>query len=743
MIALLLLSGLLQAPSVADLDALAQKRDVASLTKFLTPESLKPLNPLQVLKTNGAYETGRMGWHVLELNVPDRTRSFVVFTTPITSEDVGEMVFERVGAALRYVPETNALGVAPVHHEFRLSFDVPAKIVHVQDKFKLRRSGPNESFYFLRMSPYLKVESIQAAGKSVPFVQAGGVTALPTFTGREAELELRYSGKVDLPNYAGSISANEIQLANDYWYPMIARQPAPYDLTVTTPKGWLAIGQGEKLSETETGQGRMTQYRMALPVVYYSFSAAPYRSASRQVGRFRISAWSMVRSDQQLNQQIDLYAPILEFYDRTFARFPFSGYGALLSQLYGGGALEAYSYATYGFGVPAEDAHEPSHTWWGGLINNTYLKSFWNESFAVYCEGLYARNVSIGNVKERSLAFIQDAEPQQSYLAATCEDASPWIGPAASGLGYGKGARVLQMLETELGTPTMIRCMQRWQQDQGKGEIGEWAGFERAVEETTHGNYRWFFDQWIRRKGWANFEVQKVQWRSGVLTGNLKFTGDPYRVSCELMLQYPDGHRDFTTFNTMQTGTGQDFSFSIPVKSKPSLVVVDPWRRILRVTKSDERPVELASLLERFRRFTDPKHKDWMKGEGGDELSALPADLSGVLIVGSPETLPAMNALCAKAGFVVNGNKLTYDGTTVDLNSGGALAIVDLPGGKRCAIGLGKTALEPNPGRARLALFDGYGRFLRGVTEPKTSGWMSFKLAGPGSRMLPSDHPIG
>jgi hypothetical protein len=90
-----------QAPDIKSLDTMAQNRDVAGLSQFLTPDSLKPINPIQVLKTNGAYETGKFGWHALELTPPDQSKTFVVLATPITSEDIGEMVFERQGAAYR------------------------------------------------------------------------------------------------------------------------------------------------------------------------------------------------------------------------------------------------------------------------------------------------------------------------------------------------------------------------------------------------------------------------------------------------------------------------------------------------------------------------------------------------------------------------------------------------------------------------------------------------------------------
>jgi hypothetical protein len=86
-----------------------------------------------------------------------------------------------------------------------------------------------------------------------------------------------------------------------------------------------------------------------------------------------------------------------------------------------------------------------------------------------------------------------------------------------------------------------------------------------------------------------------------------------------------------------------------------------------------------------------------------------------------------MKALCDKAGFTVEGNKLSYKGTEIDLEHGAALAVVDLGGGRSCVIGLGKTRRRPDFGRARTVLVDDLGRFLRGKTDPKTSGYLTYR----------------
>jgi len=731
-----------QAPDLKSLDALAQARNVDKLSQFLTPDSLRPMNPLQVLKTNGAYETGRLGWHALELAPPNSNQSYVVFATPITSEDVGEMIFQRIGAALKYVPEDDPLAVRIVRHHLDVRFDIPKKSISVVDDVDLKKLPDSRPYYFIRMSPYLKVESVTEKGKPVPFTQTSGVTAISAFAGQTATVTVKYSGVVDQPQYAGSIVDGEAQLSNDYWYPTISRWPAPYDITVHTPKGWLAIGQGEQVSMNEDASGRTTKFRMDMPVTYYSLSTAPYKTASQMDGKLKISAWGLARSDEQLKQQTDLYKPILEYYDKNFSPFPFSGYGALYSQLYGGGALEAYSFATYGFGVPSEDAHEPSHTWWGGAIDNTYLHSMWNESFANFCEGLYARNVPLGNHQERQLAFIKDAKVDQDYLVASCEDASPWYGGPASSIGYEKGSKVLQMFETEIGTDMMIKTMQQWLKENPKGEPGEWSGYEKAVANATHKDYDWFFDEWLRRKGWADFEVKNVQWNKGVLTGDVYFTGEAYRINCEMLLLYSENRQVFRKFDTMQKLNGKHYTFSLSVPYRPLLVSIDPWRRVLRTQHADETPPQLTEMLRRSHRYNDPKHADWLKGVGGTSLAAIPQDLDNVLLVGTPDTIPQMALLCGKAGFIVRGDKLTYDNSTIDLNNGGALAVVDLPGGKHCIVGLGKVKLRPDTGRARTDVFDSYGRFLRGYTEPKTSGWMTFKIAATSDKKPTQGHVI-
>lgn len=720
--------------SIAPMDAAAKKRDVNALLALSSPALKKTKNPFNFISTSGPYGVGTKGWTAKPLTSADGKSRYVVFSTPLTSQDRGEQLFQLANGKLdRFIPETFTASTRMTRQSIEVWFEPAAQKATFEDRITFSRTGNAPPCFFVRFSPCYQVSSVRdSAGKAVPFRQAGGIVSILAPKSAAFDLTVRYSGVVKLPQFAGSISAKEIQLTNDYWYPMIARQPCAYDLKAHVPKDWTAVGQGEEVSSTLRGNELVTTFRMDMPVTYWSFSAGPYKrhfDIIDSLGGKKLGMWSLTLDQDVMSLQSELLRPIFEFYSKL-APYPFSRWGALDTPAYGGGALEAYSFATYGTGwLPDEDTHETAHTWFGGMINNTYMNSLWNESFANYVGGLYRRECGYGNTDERRLAFIEDARPQQSFNAAPLVKSGYDIGGASAALGYGKGAIVLQMLEVEIGTEAMTECLKTWLKTQPKGKSGEWEDFEKVVLAKKP-TMKWFFDQWMRRAGWADIVISNVRWTGGQVHAQANFNGRPYFLNVEVMLEYKDGKR---AFKTCKIGPTPDSDAAFPTvmsAEKPVLVSFDPWRRLLRRGDGNEEPASLGSRLRTLKtHFLDASHKEWMGHIRKKEtVSRLPADLNDCLLIGSPESTPGLLPLCQRAGFKVSDNKLTYKGTTIDLDSGGAMAVVDLADGGSCVIALGRSVIRPNVGRARLALFDVYGRFLRGLTEPKTSGFWTFRL---------------
>lgn len=219
----------------------------------------------------------------------------------------------------------------------------------------------------------------------------------------------------------------------------------------------------------------------------------------------------------------------------------------------------------------------------------------------------------------------------------------------------------------------------------------------------------------------ADFTISNVKFAAGAVTGQVQFLGPAYVINADVLME-SGGKQAFTK---VRLAPGE---FKIPVAAKPTFVSFDPWRRIVRKIATNEAPMELGTKLRTLKRVDYRPEAGWLYGIGRAGAKPEKADLNGLFLVGTPQDDAALRALYMKAGISVQGNKLIYKGTTIDLEKGGFVALVDLPAGGVCAIGAGKIQYPPNFGRSRLMVFDELGRFVRGVTEPKVRGNLTFRL---------------
>lgn len=702
--ALLLAWAAQQGASPEQFDTWAKARDIDSIQTYAPYLTGK----FQFLRQNGAFGVGRSGWSAKLLNDRMTGSQYIVFTTPLTTQDYGEQIFRyRDGLLTEYIPESDSRGVRLTHADMKLYFStMPHEGVYIDAEVTIEPTEKAEKSFFIRLGDNYRVGSIDSDGNPVQFEQAGGVIVLPLTQRKKHTLRITYSGKVDRPRFAGAMTGDEAMLTNDYWWPSIARGPLTCRTVTRVPPGWTVIAQGERMSVKDDGGFKVYEYVNNLPVSYLSLSAGDFKYAERKVGGINYFIASRKMSDEEMQIQLQLVPPVIEFFS-TLMPHPYTVYGAVDSELYGGGALEAYSYATYGHGwLPDEDAHEPSHTWWGGLIPNTYLGSFWNESFAAFSEGLYAREGAIGNRDDKRQAFISPVRIDRSFDMAACGDAGVMMGGVASSLGYGKGGYVLQQLELEMGHEAMVAAMKRWLRTRN-GQADDWRGFEAACGA----EWKWFFDQWIWRAGWPKVTISH-EFENGELNVDLSQPSPAFRFRLEVGIRR-SGKWQIETHDVIPDSDGHA---RLRIKAEPGdLVSLDPWDRIL----GGNRPA-LPYRPSRRRAYVHSSATKWTSD--APNADAIPADLTGVILYADPNNLKLAADLCAKAGFKVEGNTLTYRGETYDLRKTGAIAMVEFEPGKWCGIRLGSTRRAPSIGNASVAITDEYGRFLVGESIPRDRG---------------------
>jgi len=707
--------------SIEGLDQLARTRNSSQLKSYLAPESTSK-NIFSLLTTGGVYGVGRKGWHCEGLTDPTTSTNYVVFTTPLTSEDIGDLLFKLTPGGLVYIPEDQTFGARFTKHDFDVRFDTATKIASIKDQCELIRGSDGLTMF--RLSPCYRMSSIESDEHPVEFHQAGGIV-LMTLTAGTHELKIAYSGKVDLPGYAGSIDDQEALFVDDYWYPMIARYPVPYSVTCHAPKGWKVIGQGNLNEHKSLLNEEVYRYDMPLPVSIYSLIAGNYREATFQ-GKRKIHVWSRTISDSKMQMLAQFYPDIIDFYSKIFKPYPFSSYGAVVSTPYGGGALEGYSFATYG-SLDGEDSHEPSHTWWGGMIPNTYLHSLWNESFADYCMELCAQGIGNGSGDEKYAAFCTHPSVHGDDGKTTIEGGGAFSGSVASYLGYGKGSYVLMMLDDEIGRDKVIQCMRQWLSEHDPKLPGEWQDFENVVEEVEGKNFDWFMQQWLRRPGYPNLQISNVKKQGNRINFTAKFAGPTYREKMPILIVSSAGIR---TFENIEIPAEQSSNLSVAAPMDASLISFDPYRQLLRKINPNENPISASSFWSTAQRVSYGAPGDAYQGLHLDAFSTNLAQLRGIAIYIDISKLDTTTAkkLISKAGFRVSGTKLNWKNTTIDLTNEGARALIPLGSNGYTMIELGNPAFLPLTGDAQIALYNHLGKFLAGETAPKTSGYWVFRL---------------
>jgi aminopeptidase N len=337
------------------------------------------------------------------------------------------------------------------------------------------------------------------------------------------------------------------------------------------------LAQGELVSSEKVPEGKKTTFRNSLPVSYFSLDIGRYTVTSRKAGDHTLSVYLLDASSSLSKQCLDVTEKALAYYETHFGSFPYTRYGVVQTKGVSEMALEAYSFATFGpHTLPDLIPHELSHTWWGGRIPCTYLRSMWNEAFADYSDDLFRRSVgrrvqpTAAEVAadRRKTAHVFDAMP----LGSACDTNNG----TQSTIGYDKGSRVLRLLEFELGLDTMLKCIADFLTDHRSGEAGDWAEFEAVVDRVTKSDYHWFFREWLDLAGLPNIRFENVSVQNApsgkIIRANVVQAGMPYLLDLDCKVST----RTSSAIVSRQKIDGSRTRLEIPVDSEPVTITLDP-----------------------------------------------------------------------------------------------------------------------------------------------------------------------
>ncbi len=589
-------SPLILSDPSAEIEVLIQKSETA-----INKHDPAAMRPLADSLFNGSFDWVKSSltpvWQVSLLKIPSSANSgqpspyLAVFHAYHTCENDGDHIHQVTHTQEGWkfgkeILETDTCGFQIKNHDAAITFDLSGKTIHCTDKILIARNDLSKTrLLLMRISDDMRLSQLFTSAHDsslMEYSQAGGVVAVVAPEQNILELTMVYSGKAD-HKQSDYIRDNELTL-NSYWLPHIARLPASADITVSVPAGWIPIAQGDLILQKKNTDGSSTTtFHNQVPACCYTLDAGKYTITTRKSSGKTLSTYMLTPNAELSIRCLDILEKAMLYFEKTFEPYPYKSYSIVETQGAFPGALEAYSFATYGpRTLPGTIVHELAHTWWGGIVPCAYTRSMLDESLAEFSDSLYKQNESAIVPKHESLhhplinQLRSEASTSHAFSGVSLLNAHETFDPFQSAVGYGKGSVVLELLDSLIGRDRMLRSLKSLVMHHNPYASIEWPDLEEKVHEVTGMDYRWFFEQWVERTGFPSVQLSNI--RSIQIDGEMEINGElvqdgnPYRLTVPLTLQVLNGNLLKTVIEVKSKRT----PFTFRTNLHPIKLQIDP-----------------------------------------------------------------------------------------------------------------------------------------------------------------------
>ncbi|MEK6611770.1 MAG: M1 family metallopeptidase [Gemmatimonadota bacterium] len=386
-----------------------------------------------------------------------------------------------------------------------------------------------------------------------------------------------------------------------YWLPTVDHPSAKARVTwtVEAPEGRTIVANGALVSTSTNLDGRVTttwHEDRAIPTYDMVFAAAPLvmhdlgRTAcgfAEDGGCVPQMVYTAPEQARYLPGNFARAGEIVEFFSRTVGAYPYEKLAHVQSSTrYGGmeNASEIY-YADQLFRKPnglSEGliAHETAHQWFGNAVTEREWAHAWlSEGFATFFAALWTQHTRGDSAYHSELSRLRQevirakVASERAVIDSVETDPNRLLNENT----YQKGGWVLHMLRTQLGDSAFFAGVRRYFAEHKHGNAMT-QDLQRSLEMSSGRELGWFFDQWLRRPGWAQLSTA-WHWDSATKRVTLEVEQESrfgaYRLPLTIDVEVAGGgHRRMTV--DVDAVRSQRLSLPGEFAAAPRALVFDP-----------------------------------------------------------------------------------------------------------------------------------------------------------------------
>jgi len=468
-------------------------------------------------------------------------------------------------------------------------------------RFSVRAKKGRLRSFEIALSPQCEIKTITVGGKPAKTErQDEWIEVTPrdrVTTKQDTEIVISYAGfGKDRILPAGDVLSPEGSYLRpeSRWCPAVGflEFRAPVRVSITVPKGQLALGPGVLKSERKTESGGTTfEWECRQNAMGVCIAAGPWERLDGKAGDLPIIVLLWKQHADYAEKLLSEAKQVLAHFTSIYGDFPYDKLAIAEIPFFPGG-YSPTSMVLFGELMFDEKeeliqkvlAHEIAHQWWGNLVLPQGPGAGWlAEGFAEYSSILY---VGHANGEEAFRRALWDAKQQYHVLMQNPPEepiieTDPFNQQGSYiGVVYSKGAYVLHMLKYVIGEEPFFATLKGFLEAHPHG-IGTIAEFREEAEKHSGQKLEWFFEQWLERTGtiqltydWSTTSLDDGRYETTITLDQQ--TEKPYRMPIDLRLVTSKGK----PMNTEDL-TDPHSEFRFVTSAEPRDIDIDPHDNLL------------------------------------------------------------------------------------------------------------------------------------------------------------------